>query len=120
METKSINFGMDKMNEHASSADMFDVTKFPIAVYKGKLAAFKGDAPTSVVGDLTLHGVTKPVTLKINSFLCKPNPMTKKEVCGADASALINREDFGISYGKNLGFKMDVKLLISVEAIKAD
>ena len=120
VETKSINFGMDKMNEHASSADMFDVTKFPIAVYKGKLAAFKGDAPTSVVGDLTLHGVTKPVTLKINSFLCKPNPMTKKEVCGADASALINREDFGISYGKNFGFKMDVKLLISVEAIKAD
>lgn len=120
VEMKSINFGFDKMNEHASSPDMFDVAKFPTAVYTGKLAAFNGDAPTEVVGTLTMHGVTKPVTLKINSFLCKPNPMTKKEVCGADAQATINREDFGVSYGKAFGFKMDVKLLISVEAVKAD
>jgi polyisoprenoid-binding protein YceI len=46
--------------------------------------------------------------------------MTKKEVCGADASATINRADFGVDYGKAFGFKMDTKLLISVEAIKAD
>ena len=120
VEMKSINFGFDKMNEHASSPDMFDVAKFPTAVFSGKLAGFNGDAPTEVVGTLTMHGVTKPVTLKINSFLCKPNPMTKKEVCGADAVTTINREDFGVSYGKNFGFKMDVKILISVEAIKAD
>ena len=120
VDMKSINFGFDKMNEHASSPDMFDVAKYPTAVYSGKLAGFNGEVPTEVVGTLTMHGVTKPVTLKINSLLCKPNPMTKKEVCGADASANINREDFGVSYGKNFGFKMDVKLLISVEAIKAD
>ena len=120
VDMKSINFGFDKMNEHASSPDMFDVAKFPTAVFKVKLAAFNVDAPTQVDGTLTLHGVTKPLVLKINSFLCKPNPMTKKEVCGADASALLNREDFGVGYGKNFGFKMDVKLLISVEAIKAD
>ncbi len=120
VDMKSINFGFDKMNEHAMSAEMFDVAKFPTAVYKGKLAAFKGDAPTEVQGTLTMHGVTKPVVLKLNSFLCKPNPMTKKEVCGADASAQLNREDFGVSYGKAFGFKMDVKLLISIEAVKAD
>ena len=101
------------------SAEIFDVAKFPTATFTGKLAAFKGDAPTEVQGTLTMHGVSKPVTLKINSFLCKPNPMSKKEVCGADASAQINREDFGVSYGKSFGFKMDVKLLISIEAIKA-
>ncbi|MEO8307503.1 MAG: YceI family protein [Pseudomonadota bacterium] len=120
MEMKSIDFGMAKMNEHASSPDMFDVAKFPTATFSGKLAAFKGDVPTEVQGNLTLHGVTKPVTLKINSFMCKPNPMSKKEVCGADASAMINREDFGVAYGKNFGFKMDVKLLVGIEAIKAD
>jgi len=119
VDTKSINFGMDKMNEHAMSAEMFDVAKFPTAVFKGKLAKFSGDAPTEVVGELTLHGVTKPVTLKINSFLCKPNPMTKKETCGADALATINREDFGVSYGKAFGFKMDVTLRITVEAVNA-
>jgi len=119
MDMNSIDFGHAKMSTHAKSADFFDVAKFPTATFTGKLAAFKGDAPTEVQGTLTMHGVSKPVTLKINSFLCKPNPMSKKEVCGADASAQINREDFGVSYGKSFGFKMDVKLLISIEAIKA-
>jgi polyisoprenoid-binding protein YceI len=119
VDTKSIDFGMDKMNEHANSAEIFDTAKFPTAVFKGKLAKFNGEAPTEVQGELTLHGVTKPVTLKVLSFLCKPNPMTKKETCGADALATINREDFGVSYGKSFGFKMDVTLRITVEAVKA-
>jgi polyisoprenoid-binding protein YceI len=120
MDMKSIDFGMDKMNEHANSPDIFDTAKFPTATFSGKLASFSGENPTEVQGNLTMHGVTKPVTLKINSFMCKPNPMSKKETCGADASAMINREDFGVSYGKSFGFKMDVKLLITIEAIKAD
>jgi polyisoprenoid-binding protein YceI len=62
-----------------------------------------------------MHGVTKPVTLVINSFLCKPNPMSKKEVCGADASATIDRSDFGIDWGQKYGFKMGVDLQIQVE-----
>jgi len=119
VDTKSIDFGMDKMNEHANSAEIFDTAKFPTAVFKGKLAKFNGEAPTEVQGELTLHGVTKPVTLKVLSFLCKPNPMTKKETCGADALATINREDFGVSYGKSFGFKMEVTLRITIEAVKA-
>jgi len=120
IDTTSINFGMEKMDTHAKSADMFDVEKFPTATYKGKLVKFNKDAPTEVDGELTLHGVTKPVTLKINSFKCAPHPMLKREFCGADASATINRADFGINYGQNYGFKMDVKLSIQVEAIKAE
>jgi polyisoprenoid-binding protein YceI len=119
MDMKTIDFGHDKMNAHANSPDIFDTAKFPTATFKGTLAKFNGESPTEVVGELTLHGVTKPVTLKVNSFKCITNPMTKKDVCGADASADINREDFGVSYGKQFGFKMGVKLLISVEAIKA-
>jgi polyisoprenoid-binding protein YceI len=65
---------------------------------------------------LTLHGVTKPVTLKINSFLCRANAVRKIETCGADAATTFSREDFGISYGKQFGFKMDVALRIQVEA----
>ena len=120
MDMKSIDFGHDKMNTHAMSADMLDVAKFPTATYSGKITGFAGANPSEVQGNLTMHGVTKPVTLHINSFLCKPSPMTKKEVCGADASGTFNREDFGVSYGKAMGFKMDVKLLISIEAVKAD
>ena len=121
VDTTSLDFGNDKLNEHAmKDAAMFDVAKYPTATFKGKFAKFSGANPTEVQGDLTLHGVTKPVTLKLNSFLCKPHPMSKKEVCGADATAQINREDFGVAYGKAFGFKMDVKLLITIEAIKAD
>jgi polyisoprenoid-binding protein YceI len=117
IDTTTIDFGNDKLNEHAKKAEMFDVAKFPTATYKGKLV-FNGDNPASVDGELTLHGVTKPVTLTINKFKCMINPMNKKEVCGADASASFKRSDFGVSYGESFGFNMDVKLAIQVEAIK--
>jgi len=120
VDTTSLDFGHDKLNTHAKSAEMFNTEKYPTATYKGKLAKFKGDAPTEVEGELTLNGVTKPVTLKINQFLCKMHPMQKKEVCGADAEGTFSRADFGIDYGKQYGFKQDVKLRIEAEGIRAD
>jgi polyisoprenoid-binding protein YceI len=120
MDMKSIDFGQEKLNDHAKGAEIFDTDKFPTATYAGKLAGFKNGAPTEVDGTLTLHGVTKPVKLKINQFLCKPNPMSKKETCGADATGKFNREDFGVSYGKAYGFKQDVEIQIQIEAVKAD
>jgi len=119
IDAASIDFGHPKLNEHAKSAEMFDVAKFPTATFKGTLAKFKDGAPTEVEGEFTLHGVTKPLTLKINSFKCLVNPMIKKEVCGADASATLNRSDFGVSYGDKFGFKQEVKLQIQVEGIRA-
>jgi polyisoprenoid-binding protein YceI len=118
VDTNSIDFGLEKLNEHARTPDLFDVAKYPTATYKGKLASFKNGAPTEVQGEFTLHGVTKPLTLHIDSFLCKPNPMTKKEVCGADATATFNRKDYGLNFGEPYGFKMDVKLAIQIEAIR--
>jgi polyisoprenoid-binding protein YceI len=119
VDMTTIDFGHQKLNEHARSAEMFDVEKFPTATYKGKLTNFKDGAPTEVEGELTMHGVTKPLTLTIDQFKCIVNPMSKKQVCGADAGATINRSDFGVSYGEKLGFKQQVKLSIQVEAIKA-
>jgi polyisoprenoid-binding protein YceI len=118
MDMTTIDLGHDAMTAHVKTADMFDVAKFPTATYKGKLAKFNGDTPTEVVGELTLHGVTKPVTLKLNQFTCRPShPMLKVPHCGADASAMINRADFGINYAAQMGFKMDVQLNIQVEAL---
>ena len=116
-----IDSGHEKLNGHLTGPDagMLDVAKFPTATYKGKLVNFKNGAPTQVQGELTLHGVTKPVTLTINSFKCMTHPMKKKEFCGADAAATINREDFGVNWGKAFGFKMDVKIAIQVEAFAA-
>jgi len=119
IDAASIDFGHPKLEEHVRKSEMLDVKKYPTATYKGMLAGFKNGAPTEVQGTLTLHGVSKPVNLKINRFLCKPHPMMKKEVCGADASGAFNRADFGIDYGKGMGFKQDIKLLISIEALRA-
>ncbi len=119
VDMNSIDFGMTKMNDHAKGPDIFDAAKYPTATYSGKFSKFGAAGPTEAQGTLTMHGVTKPVTLTINSFLCKPSPMTKKEVCGADASATFNRSDFGVSYGDKFGFKQEVKLQIQVEGSPA-
>jgi polyisoprenoid-binding protein YceI len=118
IDTTSIDFGHDDLNEHAKKSDpgMFDVAKFPTATYKGKLANYKDGKPTEVQGELTLHGVTKPLNLTIRSFMCKPN-REQKDWCGADAVGKLNREDFGVSFGKAMGFKMDVTVEIQVEAV---
>ena len=116
MDMKTIDFGIDALNAHAQTTDLFDTAKYPTAHYTGKLAKFQNGAPTEVDGTLTLHGVSKPVTLKINSFQCKDHPMKKKEFCGADASATLNRDDFGVDFGKTMGFKMGVTLRIQIEA----
>ena len=118
IDTDSIDFGNAKMNEHAMSAEMFDVVKFPKAVYKSSSIQFKGDKPAAVNGELTLHGVTRPVKLVIDRFKCMQHPMFKREVCGANAIATFNRSDFGISYGTQMGFNPEVKLAIQVEALK--
>jgi polyisoprenoid-binding protein YceI len=119
VDTKSLDFGNERLNEHAQGPELFDVAKYPTATFNGKISRFDGDKPTEVRGELTMHGVTKPLTLTIGSFLCKINPMSKKEVCGADASATFNRSDFGVSFGREMGFRQEVKLAIQVEAVKA-
>ena len=116
MDMKTIDFGIAALNAHAQTADLFDVAKYPTATYTGKLVKFQNGAPTEVDGTLTMHGVSKPVTLKIVSFQCKDHPMKKKEFCGADATATLNRDDFGVDFGKQMGFKMAVTLRIQIEA----
>jgi polyisoprenoid-binding protein YceI len=119
IDTTSLDLGHEKLNAHTMNADMLDVKKYPTATFTGKLVKFKDGAPTEVDGTLTLRGVSKPVKLKIDSFVCKTHPMLNKEVCGASASGTFKRDDFGVDYGKQYGFKMDVGLMIQVEALKA-
>jgi polyisoprenoid-binding protein YceI len=112
--------GNAKLEEELKSNQFFDATKYPESHYQGTLGGFSNSAPTTVTGNLTFHGVTKPVNLKILSFKCMPHPFYKKEVCGADATGTFNRADFGVDYGKAYGFNMDVTLRIQVEGLVAD
>jgi polyisoprenoid-binding protein YceI len=120
IDTATVDFAHDKLNEHVSSAEMLDVARYPTAEYKGKFVEFVNGAPRTLSGVLTLHGVTKPVTLTINSFKCIEHPMYKKQVCGADASGSFSRADFGVNYGQQYGFKQDVLLRIQVEGVKVN
>lgn len=120
IDVASLDFGHDTLNEHAQGPELFDATKYPQATYKGRLEGFVDGEPTRVAGELTLHGVTRPVELEIKSFKCMPHPMLKREVCGADALATIQRDEFGMDGGKDYGFKMDVTLRIQIEAIEAE
>ncbi len=120
VDLSSIDFGEDTLNQWAVGKNFFEVDKYPQATFKGKLAGVKNGAPTRVDGELNLHGVTRPVTLKINLFKCVPHPLNKRDYCGADAVATIDREAFGLTAGKDYGFSMDVVLHIQVEALAAE
>ncbi|MFM0097147.1 YceI family protein [Paraburkholderia nemoris] len=118
IDMTSADIGNDKLDEELKSDRFFDATKFPTAVYKGTSMKFKGDVPVEVIGELTLHGVTKPLNLKIQSFKCFQNPMLKREVCGTESTATFDRSDFGVDFGKTYGFKMQTVLHIQAEGIK--
>jgi polyisoprenoid-binding protein YceI len=87
IDMTSVDIGNDKLDEELKSDRFFNATQFPTAVYKGTSMKFKGDVPVEVIGELTLHGVTKPVNLKIESFKCFQNPMLKREVCGTESAS---------------------------------
>ena len=118
IELASIDFGLDALNSWAKGKDFFDVAKFPTATYKGTLVDFVDGAPTRVAGTLTLHGVSRPMDLKIGLFKCIPHPIFKRELCGADATGTFDRSAFGLDAGKDYGFSMDVGLRIQVEALR--
>ena len=126
----SINFGNPPLTQMVlrdaipaplckTQCAFFDAAKYPTATYDGKLADFIDGAPTRVVGKLTLHGVTRPLDLKIEHFKCMPDMLVKpRERCGAEASATFDRADFGIDAGKSFGMDMKVSLQIQVEAVQ--
>lgn len=116
-ELASIDFGMDALATWARGKDFFEVKRYPRAVFKGSLKSPVSGVPTQLVGELTLHGVTRPLTLTIHSLKCIEHPVLKRDYCGADASGSFNRDDFGLGAGKDYGFKMNVDLRIQVEAV---
>jgi polyisoprenoid-binding protein YceI len=117
IETASVSTGYVKRDEHLRSPDFFNAAEFPNITFKSTAMHFKGDVPASVDGNLTMSGVTKPVTLTIDEFNCGTNPMNKKDEYGAAASAQIKRSDFGVKYGLP-AIGDDIKLVFEIEAIK--
>lgn len=118
VDTSSINFGFPMLDKIMLGPDYFDVAQYPTATYKSDSITFANGVPTAVDGQLTLHGVTKPVKLQILSFKCARNPMFGRDVCGADVHGDFDRTQFGLT--KAVEGDPTVRLIIQVEAVKGD
>jgi polyisoprenoid-binding protein YceI len=105
------------LDDHLKTADFFNAAEFPRMTFKSTGVKFAGDNPSEMAGQLTLLGVTKPVTLKVERWVCKDNPMSKKPMCGGNASGSLKRTDFGMKYGVP-AIGDDVRLWFSVEGYK--
>jgi polyisoprenoid-binding protein YceI len=117
IDATSVNTGYALFNQHIQAEDYFDTAKFPTITFKSTKVKFEGGKPVAVDGNLTIKGVTKPVTLTVTSFHAMPHPMVKKDAIGANATTKVKRSDFNM--GKNVPYVSDeVSLTIAVEAIK--
>jgi polyisoprenoid-binding protein YceI len=124
VETASITTGdNDKgarpraRDEHLRSPDFFNVVEFPRMTFKTTAVKFNGDNPATIEGNLTLLGVTKPLSLHVENWKCGANPMSKKEMCGGNASGTLKRSDFGMKYGLP-AVGDDLKLFMEFEGYK--
>ncbi|PPE75100.1 polyisoprenoid-binding protein [Solimonas fluminis] len=115
IDANSISTGVAKLDEHLKNEDFFDTKKYPTISFKSTKFKFDGDKLDEVTGDLTMHGVTKPVTLDVDDFVCKQHPLAGVWACGANLETKIKRSEWGISkYSPNVGEEVELK--IEVEA----
>lgn len=117
MDMKSVDTGSVLFNEHIQDEDYLDTDQYPTATFKSTSVKFEGDKPAAIEGNLTIKGISKPVTLKVTAFQAMPHPMMKKDAIGANASTTIKRSDFNA--GKYVPYVGDeVTINIAIEAIK--
>ena len=116
IDTTTVNTGFADFNGHIQGEDFLDTAKFPKATFKSTKVVFEGDKPASIEGQLTIKGVTKPVTLTVTSFQATPHPMMKVPAMGANAFVTIKRSEYNAGkYAPYVGD--DVRIDIAIEAM---
>lgn len=118
IDMASINTGVAAFDSHLKGRDFFHTEQFPRARFVGDQVTFSGDKIASVAGTLVMLGKSAPVTLNAISYGCYEHPMLKREVCGGDFEATLQRSAWGITFGLPDITPDAVRLLIQVEAIK--
>ena len=109
----------DKLTGELKSPDWLDAAKYPAMTFHSTSVTVTGPTTADVAGDLTIHGVTKPVVLKATFKRGAVFPLNKKYMIGFDAVGHIKRSDFGVSKYVNFGLGDDVDLIISAPFEKA-
>tara|TARA_R110002096_G_scaffold77896_12_gene183522 strand:+ start:20039 stop:20749 length:711 start_codon:yes stop_codon:yes gene_type:complete len=118
--TASVFTGNKKRDDHLRSPDLFDAKQFPTVTFKSTDVKATGANLYAVTGDLSMHGVTKPVTISLENVgaAADPEMMGGKFRIGFNGEVTINRADFGMTYMQGAGLGDDVKLLLAIEALR--
>jgi polyisoprenoid-binding protein YceI len=117
IDASSVTSGSPSRENLLRGEDYFDVVQFPMITFKSSDLKFQGDAVVGAEGELTMRGMTKPVTLSVADFKCVMHPSTKKPVCGAEVTATVKRSEFGMV--KNQASTADeVKIAVAIEAVQ--
>lgn len=119
IETASVSTGDNERgprprarDEHLRTVDFFNAAEFPQITFRSTDVRFSGEAPAEIDGQLTLNGVARPVTLKVDRWVCKDHPIYKKPACAGNVSTVIRRSEFGIKYGiPNIGDEVRISTL---------
>ena len=111
----SLSTGVEKLDAHLLNADFFDAEKFPTATFTSTAVTAAGEGQLKVAGDLTIHGVTRPVVLDVTINKIGEHPMAKTPAAGFDARTVVKRSDFGVgNYAP--GVSDEVTIEITVES----
>jgi len=119
IDARSIDTGNEAMEKLLRGDDFFNVEKFPEIIFRSKSVSYVQGKPDKIEGELTLLGVTKPITVSVLSYNCTRLPFLVRLTCGMDATTTIRRSEFGMT--SLLAFVSDdVKLLIQAEAFRRE
>jgi polyisoprenoid-binding protein YceI len=118
IDTATVKTSDPRLDTRVRAEDFFNVAKFPTMTFKSTELAFDGDRLVGADGTLTMLGVTKPVKLKVDNFVCGLHPFTKNPLCGAEVTTTIKRSEWGMTYLAPKGVGDEVKITIPVEAYR--
>lgn len=109
------------LDTHLKKADFFDAAKYPLITFKSSKVEPLGEHKFRVTGDLTVHGVTRPVVLDATLNKVGPHPMSKVQSIGFDATATLKRSDFGVgAYVPNVSDEVHVRITTEGSVPKAE
>jgi polyisoprenoid-binding protein YceI len=118
IDTASVRSHDPRLDGILKGEDYFNVAKYPTMTFKSTAMRFDGDRLSGVDGDLTMIGVTRPVTLKVADFQCGESPFNKRPMCGAEVTTTIKRSDWGMKTGVGRSSGDEVKITIPIEAYR--
>lgn len=119
IDATSIRTYSERLDAIVKGEKFFNVEKYPAMTFKSTNLSFDGDALVGAEGELTMLGITKPVTLKVANFKCGEQPFNKKPMCAAEATTTIKRSEWGMTEGiKFLNPGDDIQLVIPVEGYR--